>query len=144
MDLRTHFRHMDTSMPLYLFAEKKIADRLQKYEFLVVDAQVTFAVEHGEHSATCHLHLGDGAEIHAAGRNEQSMYAAVDQLTDRLDGCLRRHKEKLHSHRAPSPTLAMVAPTEAGDDLAAADAVDAAEVLSYEAARRRQRERRYS
>jgi ribosomal subunit interface protein len=34
------------------------------------------------------------------------MYAAIDRLADKLDRCIKKHKEKRNAHRAtPTPML---------------------------------------
>ena len=49
-------------------------------------------------SAEATLHVS-GTAIHTQAIDE-NMYAAIDLLTDKLDRCLKKHKEKVSDHRA--------------------------------------------
>lgn len=101
MELRVFFRHMESSNPLAEHARAKIGDRLAKYGLKAADAQVTFAVDNGINEARCHVSSHVWGTLDAMASDEETMYAAVDRLADRLDERLRRVKEQVSSHRAP-------------------------------------------
>jgi len=42
-----------------------------------------------------------GSAIHADA-TEEDMYAAIDLLADKLDRCIKKHKEKRRDHHAAS------------------------------------------
>jgi putative sigma-54 modulation protein len=54
-------------------------------------------VEKLVHKADATLHAAAGKIIHAEATAED-MYAAIDLLADKLDGQIRKHKEKLTDH----------------------------------------------
>jgi len=45
-----------------------------------------------------------GSAIHADA-TEEDMYAAIDLLADKLDRCLKKHKEKRIAHRTMQPRV---------------------------------------
>ena len=51
-----------------------------------------------EQKAEATLHVR-GNSIHAA-CTDPNMYAAIDALTDKLDRCVKKHKEKTNDHHA--------------------------------------------
>jgi putative sigma-54 modulation protein len=55
-------------------------------------------VEKLRHKAEATLTLR-GNKIHADA-TEPNMYAAIDALTDKLDRCVKKHKEKITNHHA--------------------------------------------
>ncbi|MEY2701123.1 MAG: hypothetical protein RIQ52_1878 [Pseudomonadota bacterium] len=74
-----------------------IEDRLQtlhRHSDHIQSIHVILKVEKLEQIAEATVTL-DGAQLFAEDRQE-SMYAAIDQLIDKLDRQLLRHKEKLH------------------------------------------------
>jgi putative sigma-54 modulation protein len=55
-------------------------------------------VEKLQQKAEATLHVSGNA-IHADA-TEENMYAAIDLLADRLDRCIKKHKEKRADHHA--------------------------------------------
>ncbi len=135
MNFRAYFKHMPTSMAAYAYAEKKLGKQLEKYSLKVLEAHVTFWIEHGVYRVNCHI-VADGAIDLAVGAEDAvSMNAAIDALENKIEASLRKAKGKLRRH-IMAPVIMDV--TERGVDPAeAADAIDAGEILQQEKNRRR-------
>jgi putative sigma-54 modulation protein len=134
MDFRVYFKHMETSLPLFAYAQKKLGERLEKYACEPIEAQVTFSVEAGDHIARCHVLTRSGHAVQVENVDE-NMYACVDILADKLDKKLRRHKDRVKSHktRRIAASLPLHIETIEGDD----EAIDASDVIQFEKARSR-------
>jgi putative sigma-54 modulation protein len=61
------------------------------------DVTVTLSVEKLLHKAEATLHCAANKTIHADAQGTD-MYAAIDELTDRVDRQVKKHKEKLTDH----------------------------------------------
>lgn len=129
MDFRAYFKHMETSLALYAYAEDKFKGRVEKYPLKAVAIDVTFSVDGRLFVTHVHVMMTKNATFDVTSSDEQSMYAAVDLAADKLENQLRRHKEKVHSHRGGERVL-MEPAFRDGDE------IDAAEVISFEQARR--------
>jgi putative sigma-54 modulation protein len=57
-------------------------------------------VEKNRQKAEATVHVS-GADLHAASESED-MYAAIDNLADKLDRQVIKHKEKLRNHKGAS------------------------------------------
>lgn len=137
MDFRAFFKHMETSLPLYAYAEDKIKRTLEKHPIGVVSAAMTFSVERRINKAECHV-TSTVHRIDVTATDELSMYAAVDRLVDRLDAQLSRFQGKARSHRGAN--VVEIAPRLKNEDPELGPgAIDAAEILSFEAAKARSR-----
>ena len=64
----------------------------------VIDVHCVLTVEKLRQSAEATLHVSGGA-IHA-NDVQANMYAAIDGLADKLDRCVKKHKEKRGDHHA--------------------------------------------
>jgi putative sigma-54 modulation protein len=72
--------------------------RLEKYLDAVIDAEVVMTVEKFRHKAEV-LIISDGLKIKAEEETED-MYSALDMVVDKLEKQIKRHREKLKSHKA--------------------------------------------
>ena len=82
-----------------LFRSKYVLTKLQRIERhfdQVTNAHVVLSVEKQRKRAEATLHLA-GAKLFADAVGDD-MYASIDALADKLDGQVRRHKEKLTDH----------------------------------------------
>ncbi len=127
MQIQSYFKHMSRSPALEEHVESKIGACIETYVNNPIEAQVTLAVEAGRNHASCHVLGAGGFSAQAAVEDDANMYACIDRLEQRLAAQLRRHKERLTSHKLPrrAPVLATV-----GEE-----AIDAEEILKFEAAR---------
>lgn len=129
MQFQFSFRHMDTSPALQDYAEEKLREKIDKFVTKPIDAHVFFSVMRHQHSAHLKLNAGDGFSVDVE-HSSPDMYATVDQMADKLEAQLRKHKEKLKDHKP-----VVVAPFK--DKVSDADSVDATEILKFEAGRKR-------
>ncbi|MEN9559052.1 MAG: hypothetical protein RLZZ502_263 [Pseudomonadota bacterium] len=72
-------------------------ERLSRHFDQLLDIHMVFSVEKERQKVECNIHVA-GREVHAEAVDE-SMYAAIDALADKLDRQIVRHKEKLSGHR---------------------------------------------
>lgn len=96
--MHIHFtgHHVDVTPALRTFTEEKL-NKLDKHFDNITDIHVTFNVEKLIQKVEAAIHYA-GTHIHAASESTD-MYAAVDELVDKLHSQLQKHKEKNHSHR---------------------------------------------
>lgn len=95
------FRHMEASEPLRKYAEEKTG-RLVKYLVEPVEVHWVLTVEKIRHIADTTI-VGNGITIKAQG-DTQDMYSAIDQVIEKLEKQVRKHKEKLKAHKPQSNT----------------------------------------
>jgi putative sigma-54 modulation protein len=131
MQYHFSFKHMNSSTALQNYAEQKLSERIQKFVTKAIAAHVTFSVQ--RHQQTVHLSLdaGDGFDIEVQ-HTAEDMYAAVDFLADKLTAQLKKQKEKLKDHKGERVLRNLPIA-----QYAEAEAVDADDILKYEAARRK-------
>lgn len=70
--------------------------RLERHCQKLIHAHFTFHVEHLDHIAEATLNMPK-IEVHARA-TALDMYAAIDDLMDKLDRQLMKHKEKMADH----------------------------------------------
>lgn len=101
MKLRITGRHMEVTPALRRYLETRF-DRLDRYELKVGIVQVVLSVEKLQHKAeaVCVVH---GKRVQAK-TSTREMYATIDALVDRLDGQLRKLKERVVSHKPAKAT----------------------------------------
>lgn len=131
------FIHMATSEALQDYAQQKISEKLQKFATKPLSAKVSFTVDRHEQTAHCAIAGGDGFDIqveHSCG----DMYGSIDHMVDKLEGQLKKQKEKIkhHKQKRDKLRLAYVA-AEAASPAEEDDSLDAADLLRYEESRRR-------
>jgi len=72
-------------------------DRIVRHFDQLHDVSVVLSVEKLTHCAEATIRAAAGKTIHAEAV-AADMYAAIDALSDKLDGQIRKHKEKLTDH----------------------------------------------
>jgi len=95
MQLNITGHHLKVTTALKSYIEKKFA-RLTNHFDHVINIHVVLSVEKLTQKAEASLQVS-GNKIFADANNE-SMYAAVDSLVDKLDRQIVKHKEKLKDH----------------------------------------------
>ena len=73
-------------------------ERISRHFEQLIDVHCVLTVEKLRHKAEATLMLR-GNKIYADA-TEADMYAAIDALTDKLDRCVKKHKEKASDHHA--------------------------------------------
>jgi ribosomal subunit interface protein len=142
MEFRAYFKHMDSSLPLFAYAEKKVSEKVEKFVNNPVEGHITFSVENGLNKVQFHLLAGGGLKIVMGSEDEMSMYSAVDQLVEKLEKKLRRHKEKLRNHKLKPADLELfnfddlLAKEPKQNSYVLEEAIDAKYVIEFEKARK--------
>lgn len=89
--------HVTITDALKAYVEEKLA-RVEGHFGNITGTQITLKVEKYLHKAEATMQLS-GNTIHADAEKED-MYAAIDDLVDKLDKQVRRYKRKITNHRA--------------------------------------------
>jgi putative sigma-54 modulation protein len=97
MRLNVTGHHVEVTPALRGYVEKKL-ERIVRHFDQVLDVHCVLTVEKLRQKAEATVHVS-GCDIHADA-TEIDMYAAIDLLSDKLDRCIRKHKEKLQDRHA--------------------------------------------
>ncbi len=95
MNLTGH--HVDITDALRQYVNTKF-ERLERHFDSVTNVHVVLSVEKLQQKAEAKMHVS-GADVFADSIHED-MYAAIDALVDKLDRQVKKHKEKLQTHRS--------------------------------------------
>ncbi len=100
MNLTISGHHLDVSPALRSYVTSKL-DRITRHFDQVVDVKVLLSVENQKEKdkrqrAECSIRV-KGNDLFAESAHED-LYAAVDELMDKLDRQVVRHKDKVQSH----------------------------------------------
>lgn len=100
MNLTISGHHLEVTPALRSYVTSKL-DRITRHFDQVVDVKVLLSVENQKEKdkrqrAECNIHV-KGNDLFAESAHED-LYAAVDELMDKLDRQVVRHKDKLQSH----------------------------------------------
>lgn len=115
MTISFTFRHMVPSDAIRSYAEGKIS-KLQKLLLHPMTARVTLAVEKQQHLAE--VQLDSGSEHVEAKESCEELYAAIDQVIDKLERQIHASKGgKLARNRRPSASMRVGEPTTGGLEL---------------------------
>jgi putative sigma-54 modulation protein len=97
MQLNVTGHHVAVTPSLRGYVAKKLK-RIDRHFDRVIGVHCVLTVEKLRQTAEATLHVS-GSAIHAYATQED-MYAAIDLLADKLDRCIRKHKEKRADHHA--------------------------------------------
>ena len=97
MQLNVTGHHVEVTEAMRGYVERKL-ERIARHFDQVIDVHCVLTVEKLRQKAEATLHVS-GSAIHADA-TEENMYAAIDALADKLDRCIKKHKEKLTDHHA--------------------------------------------
>jgi putative sigma-54 modulation protein len=100
MNLTISGHHLDVTPALRSYVTAKL-DRINRHFDQVVDVKVLLSVENQKEKekrqrAECRIGV-KGNDLFAESSHED-LYAAVDELVDKLDRQIVKHKDKLQSH----------------------------------------------
>ena len=98
MQLNVTGHHVEVTSSMRGYVEKKLVERIGRHFDQVIDVHCVLTVEKLRQKAEATIHVS-GSAIHADATDE-NMYAAIDMLADKLDRCVKKHKEKLTDHHA--------------------------------------------
>ena len=97
MQLNVTGHHVEVTESMRGYVEKKL-ERIGRHYEQVLDVHCILTVEKLRQKAEATVHVS-GTAIHTEATDE-NMYAAIDMLTDKIDRCLKKHKEKVSDHHA--------------------------------------------
>lgn len=95
MNLNISGHHLEVTPAIRDYVADKL-DRIKRHFDQVIDAKVIMQVEKLVHKVEVSLHVS-GRDFHAHAEDD-SMYAAIDLMTDKLDRQIVKHKEKNADH----------------------------------------------
>lgn len=109
MNLTISGHHLEVTPALRSYVTTKL-DRITRHFDQLVDIKVLLSVENQKEKdrrqrAECNIHV-KGNDMFAESSHED-LYAAVDELVDKLDRQVSRHKEKIKDHQHESPKRLM-------------------------------------
>ena len=93
LDLSGHHVEITDSMRAYVL---KKFERISRHFDQVIDIHCVLTVEKLRHKAEATL-IMRGNKLYADA-TEPNMYVAIDALADKLDRCVKKHKEKQSDH----------------------------------------------
>ena len=109
MNLTISGHHLEVTPALRSYVTGKL-DRITRHFDQVVDVKVLLAVENMKEKelrqkAECNIHI-KGIDLFAESTHSD-LYAAVDDLVDKLDRQVVKHKDRLQSHQHEAPKRLM-------------------------------------
>ncbi len=109
MNLTISGHHLEVTPALRTYVEGKL-DRITRHFDRVVDVKELLSIENQtekerRQKAECNIHV-KGSDMFAESAHED-MYAAVDELMDKLDRQVVKHKDRLQNHHHASPKRLM-------------------------------------
>ncbi|MGY0505300.1 ribosome hibernation-promoting factor, HPF/YfiA family [Luteimonas sp. e5] len=93
MQIEVYGQHIEVTDALRSYGEDKMS-RLERHFEQPMQVRLQLELDKPHHRAVGHVRVA-GADYHADA-SAQTMYAAIDLLTDKLDRVLVKHKQKLH------------------------------------------------
>ncbi len=109
MNLTISGHHLEITPALRNYVTHKL-DRINRHFDQVVDVKVLLTVEKQKEKqkrqrAECNIHV-KGNDLFAESSHED-LYAAVDELVDKLDRQVVRHKDRIQAHQHEAPKRLM-------------------------------------
>jgi putative sigma-54 modulation protein len=109
MNLTISGHHLEVTPALRSYVTVKL-DRIMRHFDQVVDVKVLLTVEKQKEKerrqrAECNIHV-KGSDMFAES-SHQDLYAAVDELVDKLDRQVVRHKDRVQNHHHDVPKRLM-------------------------------------
>jgi len=110
MNLTISGHHLEVTPALRGYVTHKL-DRISRHFDQVVDVRVILSIEKQKEKerrqrAECNIHVKDN-DLFAESASED-LYAAVDELVDKLDRQVVRHKDRLQDHGHASAKRALL------------------------------------
>ena len=97
MQLNLTGHHVEITPALRGYVTKKL-ERVSRHFESLIDVHCILTVEKLRQKAEATVQVS-GARIYADATHED-MYATIDALADKLDRCVKKHKEKITDHHA--------------------------------------------
>jgi putative sigma-54 modulation protein len=96
MQLNISGHHLDITPALRQHSNEKLS-KIKHHFNQVINVNMILEVQKDIQMAEATIHLS-GTDLFAKAQSSD-MYASIDQLINKLDSQIIKHKEKLHSHR---------------------------------------------
>jgi putative sigma-54 modulation protein len=97
MQVNITFRNMFATDALRNHVQEKLNKVVEKYLDKVTEVHVTLSLERYLHHADINLHAG---AFHVRGKEKsEDMYASIDMAIDKIERQVKKHKERLKTHR---------------------------------------------
>ena len=114
MEIMVTFRHIEPTESLRLYAQEKLF-KLRKYLDTPIEAHVVLEVEKFRHIADVTLNA-DGTRIKAA-EETGDLYSAIDQVVDKIETQLKRHRSKIRERRPENAKSEATLSEETGEEI---------------------------
>jgi putative sigma-54 modulation protein len=95
MQINITGHHVEVTQTLRSYVENK-CERLERHFDQLANIHVVLSIEKMRQKADATLHLS-GTNVFASAEDED-MYAAIDDLVDKLDRQIKKHRDKLTNH----------------------------------------------
>lgn len=96
MQLNISGHHLDITEAIKRHSTEKLS-KIKHHFNHVININMILEVEKDVQKAEATLHVS-GADLFAKAQSKD-MYASIDQMVNKLDAQIRKHKEKLNNHR---------------------------------------------
>jgi len=96
MQLKISGHHLDITPALRQHSNEKLS-KIKHHFDQVININMILEVQKDVQTAEATIHLS-GTDLFAKAQSND-MYASIDQLANKLDSQIIKHKEKLHNHR---------------------------------------------
>jgi len=97
MNLHLSGHHVEITPAIREYVQSKL-ERIERHFDHVIDVNVIMTVQKLDQTIEANVHLS-GKDIHVHS-NHGDMYAAIDELIDKLDRQVIRHKERFQTRHA--------------------------------------------
>jgi len=99
MEITVTFRHLEPNESLKQHVHEKVS-RIERYLSKVSEVSVVLTHEKRSNIAEVIVNV-NRTQITAKAANEDNMYAAIDQVMDKIERQTKKYKDKLTSHKDP-------------------------------------------
>jgi len=106
MKIQVTGRHLSITPSIQAYVEEKVS-KAQKFFSHIIWAQVLLSVEKRAHQTEIIIHASK--QTFRALASGDSLYAAIDLASDKIDAQLRKYKERLKERHKTAPTAAEAA-----------------------------------
>ncbi|WP_299973233.1 ribosome-associated translation inhibitor RaiA [uncultured Pseudoteredinibacter sp.] len=96
MQITISGHHVDVTEAMHDYVNNKL-EKLSRHHDRITSTKVILSVDKLIQKAEATIHVS-GKDLFADASHED-MYTAIDQLSDKLDRQLIKHKEKIRAHR---------------------------------------------
>lgn len=110
MEMIVTFRHLEPSDALKNYVMEKVS-RIEKYLSNVTEVHIILTHEKHAHTAEIIVNA-NRAKITARETHKDSMYASIDLMVDKIERQVKKHKDKITSHKEHKKALHNVFPAE--------------------------------